>query len=100
MSLEKIIKSLVEMGFKRVQAEVYVYLAKKGPKTIEDLTQVHIFSEKEIRTSLNFLQRKGLMTQNQMVYSALPFEEALNLLIQKQKEDQESFEKLKNELNF
>jgi len=39
MSLDRVIKVLVELGPKTSDAEIYVYLTKKGPQTIVDLEQ-------------------------------------------------------------
>ena len=39
LSLERVIKALIGLGLSRVEAEVYVYLAKKGPQTLVDLTR-------------------------------------------------------------
>ena len=93
MSLDRITNALIEIGLTRMQAEVYVYLAKKGPKTIKHLTKTLIFDKKEIQKSLGTLQKKGLLTKNQILFCALPFEEALTLLIETKKEQ----EKLLNE---
>ena len=86
LSLERIITTLVETGLTRMQAEVYVYLAKKGPKTLENLTKTLIFDRKQVKKSLNCLQKKGLLTKNKILFCALPFEEALILLIETKKE--------------
>ena len=79
-------------------AEVYVYLAKKGPKTIEQLTKVLIFNKKEIKQSLTSLEKNGLLTRNQVLFCALPFEEALILLIATKKEQAQTMHENKEEL--
>ena len=98
MSLERIIEALTDIGLTRMQAEVYVYLAKKGPKTIEHLVKTHLFNKKEIRQSLIFLQKNGLISKNQILYCALPFEEALMLLIETKKELAQNMSQNKKEL--
>lgn len=95
MSLERIINALIENGLTKIQAEVYVYLAKKGPKTIEHLTKTLIFNRKELGKTLNSLQRMGLITKNQVLFCALPFEEVLTLFIETKKEEAHSFNKTK-----
>ena len=98
MSLERIIHTLTEFALTRIQAEIYVYLAKKGPKTVECLTKTLLYSRKEIEKSLKILQSKGLLTRNQVLFCALPFEEALTLLIETKKEQSNRVEENKKEL--
>ena len=68
MSLERIITALIETGLTRMQAEIYVYLAKKGPKTLEHLTKTLIFNKKEVKKSLTSLQKRGLLTKNNILF--------------------------------
>lgn len=86
------------MGLTRVQAEVYVYLAKKGPKTIDYLIKTLLYNRREIEESLKILQFKGLLTRNQVLFCALPFEESLTLLIETRKEQAQVVTKKKEEL--
>ena len=98
MSIERIIDALTEIGLTRTQAEVYVYLAKKGPKTIKYLTRILLYSKKQIEQSLKGLKSHGLVTRNQVMFCALPFEEALTLLIETKKEQSNLIEDRKKEL--
>jgi predicted transcriptional regulator len=82
MSLERVINALMGLGLSITDAEVYVYLAKKGPKTIEHLTRTLIYNKKEIKQSLNYLQSNGLLSKNRILYCALPFDEALEMLLE------------------
>jgi predicted transcriptional regulator len=98
LSLERVIDALIDNGLLRIQAEIYVYLAKKGPKTIECLTKILLYNRKEIEKSLKELQSKGLVTRNQVMFCALPFEEALTHLIETKKEQSNRIEENKKEL--
>lgn len=98
MSLERIITALIETGLTRMQAEIYVYLAKKGPKTLEHLTKTLIFNKKEVKKSLTSLQKRGLLTKNNILFCALPFEEALILLIETKKEQAYSANRTKEKM--
>ncbi len=98
MSLERIIEALIGVGLSRRDSEVYVYLAKKGPKTIVHLTKTLIYSKQEINQSLITLQTSGLLTKNQILFCALPFEEALGLLIETKKKQAQSMHENKEEL--
>jgi sugar-specific transcriptional regulator TrmB len=98
MSLERIIKALVGLGLTRLEAEVFVYTAKKGPQTVVDLTGALNYSKHQIYSSLKTLAFKELITKNESIFSAIPFEEALELLINREKEQAMSIEESKKEL--
>ncbi len=87
MSLERVIKALVGLGLTRSDAEVYVYLAKKGPQKVVDLARALNITRQKIHPSLRNLQTKGLVTKVRTSFFALPFEEALDLLIRMKKRE-------------
>ena len=101
MSLERVIKALIGLGLTRLDAEVYVYLAKKGPQTVVDLAKALNFSRKKIYDSLKKLQKKGIVTVNLedcTVFYALPFEKALELLIKTEKQQTQLMQETKEVL--
>lgn len=98
MSLELIIKALIGLGLSRSDAELYVYLAKKGPQKIVDLTKALTYNKPKIYSSLRNLQTKRLVTKDPPIFSALPFEEALNLLIKHKKNNTKTAQNNKKEL--
>ena len=98
MSLERVIKALIGLGLSRSDAEVYVYLAKKGPQTVVDLARALNITKHKIYSRLENLQIKGLVTEDRTLFSALPFEEALDLLIKTKKEQAQALQESKEEL--
>ena len=98
MSLERVIKALVSLGLTRSDAEVYVYLAKKGPQEVMDLAKALNYVNKKINASLTNLRTKGLVSKEGTIFSAIPFEEALEMLIEREKEQAKSIEEIKKEL--
>lgn len=92
------IKALVSLGIKRMDAEVYVYLAKKGPEKGVNLAKALNFSRKKIGDSLKNLQTKGLVSKDHTIFSALPFEEALDLLIKMEKKQAQAMHESREEL--
>jgi predicted transcriptional regulator len=98
MSLERVIKALIGLGLTRSDAEVYVYLAKKGPQEVMDLAKALNYVNKKINASLKNLQTKGLVSKDRTIFSALPFEEALDLLIKMEKEQAKAMRESKKEL--
>jgi sugar-specific transcriptional regulator TrmB len=79
--LEEIIKTLTSLGLTKLDAKVYVYNAKHGPLIAEDFEMALKYSLDQIHSSLRKLISKRLITQNGTVFSAIPFEEAFELLI-------------------
>ncbi|TRO45981.1 hypothetical protein E2P65_06545 [Candidatus Bathyarchaeota archaeon] len=98
MSLELIIKALVSLGLSRLDAEVYVYLAKMGSKTVKDLDAALNYSKNQIYTSLRILTAKTLVTKEGIKFSAIPFEETLDLLIEREKKQANNIKESKKEL--
>ena len=95
------IKALIELGLARIDGEVYVYLAKAGSQRVIDLAKSLNYDKQKIYTSLKNLQKKGIVTvtsQKHSVFSALPFEEALDLLIRIEKEQAQTMHESKEEL--
>lgn len=83
MSLERIIETLESFGLKRIEAEVYVYLGKKGPQEVKNLAEALKIRKRKLYFILKNLQAKGIVTANHKyatVYSALNFEKTLDLL--------------------
>ncbi len=101
MSLERVVKALVDLGLPRIDAEVYVHLAKKWPIEIMNLTKVLKLSKQKLTCSLKNLQSKGIVTVNpddNKLFSVLPFEQALNLLIEIKTEQAQLMQECKKEL--
>ena len=97
MSLELIIKALVSLGLSRLDAEVYVYIAKMGSQTAKDLDGALNYSKNQISTSLRMLTAKALVTKEGVKFSAIPFEEALNLLIEREKKQANQYQRKQEE---
>jgi sugar-specific transcriptional regulator TrmB len=98
MSLERVITALSGLGLSRIDAEVYVYLAKKGPNKVVALARATNINKQKIYSSLKTLQTKGLVSKDRTTFSALPFEEALDLLIKIEKEQAQAMHESKEKL--
>jgi DNA-binding transcriptional regulator GbsR (MarR family) len=75
-------QALISLGLTRTDAEVYVYLAKKESQTLGDLCKALNYSKRQLSSSLNGLKNKGLVTEADNRFFALPFDEALDFLIE------------------
>lgn len=84
MSLERVLRILENFGLARTDAEVYVYLAKKGPKQEKDLSSACKISEPQLDLTLKNLQTKGIVTasvEQAALFSAVAFEKVLDLFV-------------------
>lgn len=98
LSLERIIESLVDLGLTRVDAEVYVYIAKKGSQKTNELTKVLNHSKYVIDKSLKSLVARKLIVKDGSIFSAVAFEKALELFISKHEKQKKILEQSKEEL--
>ena len=95
MSLERVIKALISLGLTRSEAEVYVYIAKKGPQKVVNIAEVLNSTTKTVYSKLESLETKGLIKKDQEIFYAIPFEDALDTLIRKKKERAQAMHKNK-----
>jgi sugar-specific transcriptional regulator TrmB len=101
LSLERIFKALVSLGLSERDAQVYVYLALKGPTKTGSIVDNLKMSRQQIHRSLKFLQDKRIVfadRKNQDVFSALLFEKALELLIETEEEKTEILQETKKSI--
>jgi sugar-specific transcriptional regulator TrmB len=79
-----VIKFLEGFGFSKSDAEVYIFLAKKGPRREKDLSKAFKFTNKKLDLIIKNLKNKGVVSttvEQSEVFLALPFEIVLNQLI-------------------
>jgi len=83
------------------ESEIYVYVAKMGPQSIEDLEKVLGITKQQLCRILRNLQEKGVITRNpQMieVVSATTFEELLEFYLKRSKDKVRKIAENKDEL--
>ena len=101
MSLERIFKALVNLGFSLNDARVYIYLASKGSRKAKELINSLQISKRQIYRSLKNLQNKKIVITNgehPAEFSALPFEKVLEILIDIKEEQAQKIRNKKNNL--
>ena len=101
MSLERVLRTLEGFGLTRRDAEVYVYLAKAGPRKGRDLTTGLKMTKQQLYPILKGLQKKGVVTSSSKrpaLFSALAFEELLNLIVKLNLEQAQIIKETKDEL--
>ena len=84
MSLERVLKALEEFNISKKEANIYIYLAKKGPKNAAELSKELNIPKKQLFPFLQNIENKGLImdTRNKtIVYAALPFEKLIECIV-------------------
>jgi sugar-specific transcriptional regulator TrmB len=96
-----VLKSLVSLGINQNDAEVYIYLAKEGPKKASELANALEISRQKLYLNLKKLIEKQIVTTSDhkpLIFSAIAFEEVIDLLIKIKKEQSAAILETKEEL--
>lgn len=101
MSKDWILKTLIDIGLRRLDAEVYVFLVKHGPIKGKKLATTLTLSNQQLYRSLKNLQIRGMITTTEKrpcQFSAVPFEKVLDLLSMKKEGQAKALEKVRPDL--
>ena len=101
MNHEQLLRILVDLGIKRLDAEVYLYLATMGPKKGRAVSNELKINKTQLYRSLKELQSKGMVNSSSEYparFSALLFDKFLDQLIRVKKEQAKTLKATKNEL--
>lgn len=101
MSWERIFKALVSLGLSEIDARVYIHLATKGPAFAKNIIEELTVRNRQVYRSLRHLQDKGTVKTNNehpAKFSALPFEEVLDMLIELKEEQAKALQESREEL--
>jgi sugar-specific transcriptional regulator TrmB len=80
LSLYRITKLLNALGFSSLEAKVYIYVAKLGPLSNEEIASQLDIKLIDLCQILEQLVKMGVITptiKNELSYTALPFEELI-----------------------
>jgi len=101
LSLKLLIETLVELGFKPADAQVYIFLAKKGPQRGKDLVNSLRITKQQLYPSLKNLQERGIVNsthERPAVFSAVSIEKVMDELIKTRIEEIQGMIQNKEEL--
>lgn len=101
MSLKRIINVLASLGLSPTDAQVYIYLAAKGPNKVRAIIEDLKVNRGQVYKSLKRLQAKGIAKGGDgcpFEFSVVPFEEVLDLLLEIKKDQAKSLQASKEEL--
>ena len=101
MSLERVLKALEAFGLSRTDSEVYLYLAKKGPIKGREVANALQISKQQLYPILKNLKDKGIINASvdrPALFSALAFEEVIELFIKIKVDQAKVIKETKREL--
>jgi sugar-specific transcriptional regulator TrmB len=101
LSQKRVLKALVSLGLSQTDAEVYVFLATKGPQKARSIATALEMYKRKIYRSLKSLQSKEIVNANlgsPAQFSAIPFDKVLNLLIKAHLKEAQYIEQNKEEI--
>ena len=100
MSLDRIFKALLKLELSKTDARVYIYLATKGPTKASVISNNLEMNKQQLYRSLKNLMVKKIIKSNlehPAIFTAVPFEKALQTLIRIKEDNAEKIEEKKNE---
>ena len=101
MSQEPFVKTLVDLGLTNMDAQVYLFLAKKGPKKGRDIFNALKMNRQQLYRSLKSMQNKGIVSstfERPARFSAVPFEKVLDMFIKAKMEETQRIQQNKAEI--
>jgi sugar-specific transcriptional regulator TrmB len=101
LSQEQVLKTLANLGFDEVEAQIYVYLAKKGIRKASEILQATKLTKQQLYPSIKRLQSKSIVTstmEHPARFSVMPFEKVLDVYIQAKMEEAKKIEQSKAEI--
>ena len=101
MSQEKILKTLEYFGLTKPDAQVYIFLGKRGPQRAIDIAKSLRVPRQTLYRAIKHLQSKGIITAtitHPAKFAAVPFERVLDLFAKAKAEEVHRIEQDKNSL--
>jgi sugar-specific transcriptional regulator TrmB len=101
MSQQKVLKTLMSLGLPQSDAEVYVFLAKRGPIKAREVTKALKISKQRLYPIIKNLQAKGIVNstlERPARFSTMPFEKVLDLFVMAKMEEARRTRQRKDEI--
>jgi sugar-specific transcriptional regulator TrmB len=101
MAQKWILRTLIDIGFKESDAEIYVYLLKNGPKEAKDVTSTLKLNKQHVYDRLKFLHTTGAVTttgERPIRFEAVSFAAVLDLLLKAKTLEAQLIEQNKEEI--
>ena len=101
MNHEQLLRILVDLGIKRLDAQVYLCLATSGPKKGRTVSNELKISKMQLYRSLRELQSRGMVNSSSEYparFSAVLFDKFLDRLIKVKREQAKTLQASKKEI--
>jgi sugar-specific transcriptional regulator TrmB len=101
MSKDWMLKTLVGLGLRELDAEVYVFLATNGPQEAKNIATALKLYRQQLYGSLKNLRKKGIVNaspERPARFSAVLFERVLELFLEAKMEQQRTLQESREEL--
>ncbi len=92
------LKTLENLGFEEIGAQIYVYLSKKGMMKASDICKALKLTKQQFYPSIKQLQSKGIVNstmEHPARFTVMPFEKVLDLFIEAKMEEAEVLQQSK-----
>jgi len=101
LSKEWMQKTLMSLGFKETDIQVYLLLSTEGPKKARDIAEDLNLSSQQLSSILKKLQSRGLVNASNdypACFSPVLFEKVLDCLVKAKKEQHKTLQESRKEL--
>ena len=101
MNHQRVLIALERLGLSQADAQVYIHLAIRGPQKAGNIADALKLEEELLSQSLKNLQNKGVVDstlERSALFSALPFDKALELLMKEHMKETQNIERNKDEI--
>jgi sugar-specific transcriptional regulator TrmB len=101
LTQEWIIKTLATLGLSLVDAKIYYLIASNGPLNAKKIADMLKLSRQQVYRALRRLQNRGLINSTlnrSAIFSALTFEEVLDLFMKEKWKEASALSKRRDEL--
>jgi sugar-specific transcriptional regulator TrmB len=101
LSQEQVLKTLIGLGLTRLDPQVYIYLAKRGPKKGQELSKALKLQKQQIYRSLKKLKSKGIVSatlEHPARFSAVSFEKVVDIFVKAKMAEAQRIQENKNEI--
>jgi sugar-specific transcriptional regulator TrmB/tetratricopeptide (TPR) repeat protein len=101
LSQKQLLSTLIELGLSRLDSQVYLYLAKKGPQKGNAIVKGLNAQKYQIYRALKNLESKGIVNatlERPAKFSAVPFETVVDMFINAKMQEVQHIQKNKEEI--
>ncbi len=95
------VRALITLGFGKIDAEIYVFLALNGAQRTSNIAEALRIYERNVGHILEELQNRKVISGSQDLpkqFSALPFDRLLDLIVERSLQEARKIEKDKDYL--